>query len=81
MVQPLLSHEAAKAANLSTFKVSLTKGELEFMIFQLEASINACKKMGRQPGDPIEENPHFQGLERLLGKYRKALPNWDIGGK
>ncbi len=75
MVQPLFSHEAAKRYNNTTFKVSLTAREIDFMIFQMEASIIACRKAG---GKNVEENPHFQGLERLSRKYQKALPSWKV---
>ncbi len=73
MVQPLISDSNAMATNPTTFKVSMTELELQFMTFQMEASIDACKKMGRQPGDPIEEDPHFQGLKRILTKFRNAM--------
>ena len=69
----LLSNTAANFANASTFKVSLTSLELEFMVIQMEASIDACKKAGITD---VKSNPHFQGLERILQKLRDAQPQW-----
>ena len=74
MIQPLLSDLDAKNANASTSKVSMTKLELQFMAFQMEASINACNKACDDPFN----NPHIQGLNRILKKFRKATPQWDF---
>ena len=74
MIQPLISDLDANAANASTFKVSMTELELQFMIFQMEASIDACNKATYYPLD----NPHIQGLNRILTKFRNAYPNWKV---
>ena len=75
MTQPLISDLDAKAANATTFKVSMTELELQFMIFQMEASLDACLKAA---GEDIVEDGHYQGLERILTKFRKAYPNWKV---
>ena len=75
MTQALISNVEAKAANASTFKVSMSALELQFMIFQMEASIDACNKAC---DDPIN-NSHIQGLNRILTKFRNAYPNWKPG--
>ena len=72
MTQPLISDLDADAANATTFKVSMTELELQFMIFQMEASIDACNKA---TDDPLN-NPHIQGLCRIWTKFRKAYPTW-----
>ena len=74
MIQPLISDEAANTENPTTFKVSLTMRELQFMIFQMEASVDACNKASN---DPLND-PHIQGLCRIWTKFRKAYPNWKV---
>ena len=68
MTQPLLSDKEAKELNATTFKVSMTALELQFMEFQMDASIRACN---RACSDPIN-NPHIQGLNRIWIKFRIA---------
>lgn len=75
MTQALISDVEAKVSGASTFKVSMTELELQFMVFQMEASIDACN---RASDDPLN-NPHIQGLNRILTKFRNAYPNWKIG--
>ena len=72
MTQALISDVEAKVTNASTFKVSMTALELQFMEFQMDASIRACNKAC---SDPIN-NPHIQGLNRIWTKFRKAKPTW-----
>ena len=69
MIQPLISDLDAIGANSSTFKVSMTERELQFMTFQMEASIDACNEVSE---DPLN-NPHIQGLNRILTKFRNAM--------
>ena len=69
MTQPLISDKEAREANASTFKVSMTEFELQFMVFQMEASIDACNKAS---DDPLN-HPHIQGLNRILTKFRNAM--------
>ncbi len=73
MVQPLISNKEANSQKFLGYKISLTALELEFMVFQMEASIDACRLGGVEN---VEENSHFQGLERILKKFRNALPPW-----
>ncbi len=68
MTQPLLSDLDALEANSTTFKVSMTALELQFLDFQMDASIRACN---RACDDPIN-NPHIQGLNRIWTKFRNA---------
>ena len=75
MVQPLISDLDANFSNASTFKVSMTELELQFMIFQMEMSIDACNKASLDPLNDV----HIQGLNRILTKFRKAYPTWKIG--
>ena len=75
MIHPLISNKAAKAANSTTLKVSMTALELQFMVFQMEASVDACN---RASDDPLN-NAHIQGLNRILTKFRNAYPNWKPG--
>jgi len=70
MTQPLISNEDAKVTNSPTFKISMTALELQFMIFQMEASISACNRVSN---DPLN-NAHIQGLKRILMKFRDAQP-------
>lgn len=69
MAQPLLSDMDALKANSTTFKVSLTALELQFMEFQMDTSIRACNKAC---DDPLN-NPHIQGLIRIWTKFRNAM--------
>jgi len=75
MTQALISDVEAKVTNASTFKVSMTALELQFMVFQMEASVDACN---RASDDPLN-NAHIQGLNRILTKFRNAYPNWKPG--
>ncbi len=68
-VQPLESDVSAIAVNHTTFKVSLTALELQFMVFQMRLSIDACNKA---TDDPLND-PHIQGLNRIWTKFRNAM--------
>ena len=69
MTQPLISDSDALVANSTTFKVSLTALELQFMDFQMDASIRACN---RACDDPLN-NAHIQGLKRIWAKFQNAM--------
>ena len=63
----LKSDREANVEEQECFPVSLTLIEVEFMIIQMEASISACKKAGIHD---LENHPHYQGLCRILSKFR-----------
>jgi len=69
----LHSDKEAKVRDKANYNVLLTAVEIEFLIFQMEASTGACEKSGIKN---VKELPHYQGLCRILGKFRDALPSW-----
>ncbi len=69
----LKSDREVKIKIQQVHSIKLTMVEMEFLTLQLETSIDACDKAGLSH---IKLDPHYQGLCRLLGKFRDFLPAW-----